>query len=544
MALSSIPRRSILAGAAGASLAAAGGIGLAGCTSNDADDPSNNGAVVPLPSYLPYDGVTPDLPGDADGVLNGFLTFPADPVSATNGTPGEGGTVAALTVSEALPPAVGRNPYWQELNKRLGVELTFNTSTSADYSAKLSTVLAGGDLPDFVQMTTSIPRLPDILRSQFQDLSEFLSGDAAKDYPNLANLPPQSWKSVIYNDGIYGIPKPFGNVGTIMFTRRDILEEKGLAGNIGSAEEFIALCRELTDAAKNRWASGSASGFVGFFREMLGVGNAWLQTNGAFRHVYETDEHKKAMDSVIGMWKEGLFHPDSFASSAQNANQWYGSGTVALTYSAYTNWLNFTNSYGKTNPKFAIGAIPPPSFDGTAKLGVKALGSGVSGFAAIKKSDPSRVRQLLRIANWLSSPFGTQEYRLSKYGLPGVHHELTGTDPVLTQTGTEQIKVPIYYVSNPPSVLYVPGNADIVREQYEYQKLVIPTGEPSAGDGLVSETLITKNAQLERGLQALQNDVLQGRKSLDDWTQAMQQWRKDGGDQIRNEFEDAFASQN
>ncbi len=37
--------------------------------------------------------------------------------------------------------------------------------------------------------------------------------------------------------------------------------------------------------------------------------------------------------------------------------------------------------------------------------------------------------------NYLAAPFGSEEHLFRTYGIEGVHHELDGTDPVLTEKG-------------------------------------------------------------------------------------------------------------
>ena len=49
---------------------------------------------------------------------------------------------------------------------------------------------------------------PELLRAKFADLTEHLSGDAVKEYPFLANLPTESWRTCVFNGGIYGLPVP------------------------------------------------------------------------------------------------------------------------------------------------------------------------------------------------------------------------------------------------------------------------------------------------------------------------------------------------
>jgi putative aldouronate transport system substrate-binding protein len=196
-----LSRRNVLRGLGAAAVLATGaGCGKGGGGSNT----TANNRKVALPEYLRFDGVRPDLRGTGKGVPDGFLSFPT-PKKGGAGKPGTGNTVTAITETGSIPPPLGRNKFWQSLNSRLGVNLKMNLVNEGEYPQKIVTVLAGGDLPDLVQLHPDTPHLPELLRAKFADLTEFLSGDAITEYPYLANIPPYAWPNAVYNGGIYGV---------------------------------------------------------------------------------------------------------------------------------------------------------------------------------------------------------------------------------------------------------------------------------------------------------------------------------------------------
>ncbi|MFC7586105.1 hypothetical protein ACFQYP_21955 [Nonomuraea antimicrobica] len=90
-----------------------------------------------------------------------------------------------------------------------------------DYPSKVAVIIAGGDLPDAMAVRHEIPQRPAMLNALFEDLSEHLSGPAVREYPYLANIPTAHWRATVYNGGIYGLPMPRANVGSVMFYRAD-----------------------------------------------------------------------------------------------------------------------------------------------------------------------------------------------------------------------------------------------------------------------------------------------------------------------------------
>ena len=146
----------------------------------------------------------------------------------------------------ALPPSPDKNPWWKGLNERMGVELSMTMVPNADYAQKYATTIAGSDLPDLMQMQV-VQNFPQLLESKFTNLSEYLSGDAILDYPNLANIPTFTWKSSIYNGAIYGVPIPRGKPGHYMFIREDLFDNVDASKNPQSYDEFLDTAKKLTD---------------------------------------------------------------------------------------------------------------------------------------------------------------------------------------------------------------------------------------------------------------------------------------------------------
>lgn len=530
-----LARRSFIKAVSGTALLGGGVVSLSSCSDRaPQNDPAANQDVI-LPSYIPYEGVDPDLPATEQGVQAGYFTYPADRVASVDGVPGAGGPMSALVnIFLPVPPGKEQNAYWQGLNERLGVDLSVNMIPDADFAAKFATTIAGNDIPDFVEIKGRQPQLPQLLAAKFADLTEFLAGDAVKDYPNLANIPTRCWETAVYSGGIYGIPIPRERAGLVLFYRKDLFEQLGLSADLNDGAEFIDLCREITASADNRWAIGSAGGAVTYLQYMLKAPNEWREENGKLTSFFEVDETRLAIETVASMWQEGLIHPDAFAD-APAAKQWFGSGEVMLALDNYNAWTGYikNNSF---NPDLALDLMVPPGFEG----GTGSIWYGVPSYSltALKKGDEARVQEMLRVANWLAAPFGTEEYFYRVYGEEGVHNTVVDGNPRYTDLGNVETTVPVRYIAEAPAPLYEPGRPDDVRTQHTYQETVIPDGAANPTAGLFSDTDASKGGTLTRTLNDLRAEVMQGRKTLADWDAGVEAWRTNGGDQIRAEYEE------
>lgn len=515
---------------------AAAGVGLGtmtGCSPTSSDGGGTHPAAK-LPAYLPFEGAKPDLPATEQGIQAGYFRYPANPVATVPEPPGGGPVTAFCNIFLPPPPGPDRNRYWQGLNQRLGVELAVNMVPDAQLAQKFSTMIAGGDLPDFVEIKGRQPSLPQLLKAKFADLTPHLAGDAIKDYPNLANIPTRCWRTTLYDGGIYGIPIPRERAGLVMFLRKDLFDQAGWPTAPANGQEFLDLCRMITDPSKNRWALGTAGAAVTFVSSMLGAPNGWRQDGGKLINIAETEENRRAIEIAAGLWRDGLIHPEAFAKSPPT-KQSFGAGRVLLTVDNYTAWTGYLANNAGTEG-FALDLMVPPGFDG----GQGSISYGASSFSmtALKQGDEGRIKELLRIANWLAAPFGTAEHLYRVYGEEGTHYRMVEGNPKPTDLGKLETTLPVRYIAEAESPLYEPGREADVRAQYAYQEATIPTGNADPTEGLYSETNSTKGATLARNLTDVRDEVLQGRKPLADWDAAVAAWRSAGGDKIRAEYEE------
>ncbi|HEY2672523.1 MAG TPA: extracellular solute-binding protein [Rugosimonospora sp.] len=535
-----VSRREILRGAGAIAFTAATASLAAACgNSPSAAGVTQANSKLKLPTYVPYAQVTPDLPAGQD-LLPGFFRYPANLVTAFPSPPATGaGTVNILVDTfTPVPPALGSNKFWQALNAKVGADLKFNMVPDSDYSTKVSTTLAGGDLPDIVMLPSWTPQLPQVLKSLFADLTEFLSADAVKAYPFLANIPTFSWQPMVANGGIYGLPTPRASIGSIMFTRDDLIAQRSLNPAPQNYQEFLDLCRGLTDAKAGHWALGNAGatggGAMQFALEIAGAPNAWQEQGGKLTNAVTTDAYKQALDIVSSMWKAGLFHPDTFSATFQQQRDWFGTGKVGLTVDGYAAWDIFVNTY----PGINVGGLVAPAYSGGKSQHF--TGSGSYAVTAIKKGSASRIKQLLQVCNWMAAPVGTTEHLFRKFGTAGTDYTMVNGAPVATSTGGVETKIPMQYLVDAAPTLG-PGRQDIVQKQYDFHKKVAPLLVPDPTVGLYSPSNATKGAAMYKILSDSLSEILRGNQPVSSWSETVSSWRSAGGDQVTKELEEAYA---
>ncbi len=537
-----ITRRSALLGGVGLGLGVLGGGPLlAGCSSTVSSDAAASAAAaaardVALPAYVRYRGVEPDIPGNNEGIADAFFAYPASPVRATTGRPGDGDRITAMTsLNGPIPPGVAANAYWRDLNRRLGSPLAITPTPLQDYSQKFATTMASGDLPDVFNMLNVVtPQLPQMLEATAVDLTAHLSGDAVRDYPNLANIPTGSWQATVYSGKIMAVPIPRGVTQSVgLYYRKDLLQKRGITFRPSSFDEFSDLCGELTDARHNTWALAVAP--IDYVRQMLGVPNNWSYQNGRLTSAYEHEGQKEALAAVRRLIERGRVNPDAFSGSAQDAKTRFGNGQAMFTVDTQSAWNGYFIAAAGIKG-FDVDMATVPAFDGNG-TGHPWIGNMSHSVAAIGKRAERRIEAVLRVLDYLAAPFGTEEYRFLKYGVEHVDFELDGTDPIKTAKGNTEAVIGSGYLADGPVAIYQAGLREVTKTRYAAQTRLFPTGVKDPTSNLFSATQSGKGNFLTTRITSLQNDILQGRQPVSAWDDGVASWRSGGGSQIREELQ-------
>ena len=507
---------------------------------------------VQLPTRVPLTGVTPDLPGSADGLIDpGYVNYPANPVKAVTETPGTGGDVTVATWTLAPPPpALDANSLWQQVNKDLNVNLKLNISSLADYqSTRLATIIAGDDLPDILYISpgTALNGLPQFLQAKCADLTQYLSGDAVKDYPNLANFPTLSWQSVVFNKSIFGVPAPYPLFLWVHWVHGELLDQDGLQPP-KDLDEFTTLLKHFTNpqqdfyglATENNVGYGITNGW---FSAMYGLPNVWSNNNGKLTYYLEDPRIKDAIGKARELWAAGVYSPNSTQYNTGSKRTDFAGRKFAFNFDGFQGAsLTFFSTAGSLNPPAKYRMLNPfPAVAGQQPTFWAQ--QGVFGYSVLKKASPDRIKELLRVLNYIASPFGSQEYRLMRYGVEGVDH--TSDDkgnPVLTTQGKADTTIPWQYITQPPAAMYLPGNPQYPQIMQDAEKAMLPFAQIDPTSTLYSPTFAAKGTVLSQMVYTQIGEIVLGRADVNSFDKLVSDWKSQGGDQIRSEFEQAIAA--
>lgn len=512
------------------------------------------GSVL-LPTYVPFSGPKPDLAGNEQGLDPAFYKFPTGLTKSVPQPPGDGSTVSAIVyLTLGAPPAMGQNAAWQAVNKALNATLNMDMVTAADYPARINVVLAGNDLPDFIyNPTTNVPvgviaGLPQLLRGKAADLTPYLSGDAVKEYPNLAHYTNPTWRIGVVDGKIYGIPSARPPIGPVMMYRPDILEKAGIQLDKApkNADDFKRIMQAVNRPQENQY--GIATGQTAFFGltpnnifpSMFRVPNNWkLDSSGKLIKDIETEEFAQAVGFARDLWTAGLYHPNTPQYGSPNDD--FMAGRFAFLPGVWGQYVQLWDILAVRNPAGKIYPMHPFAHDGGKPT--YPAGTGNFGVTYIKQqSSPERVKMMLRIANFFAAPFGSEEWLLNYFGVQGTDFNFNAEgSPVLTEQGRAELTATWRYVTSPPYALFSANRskefAD-VSHAAEQALMGVAVEDPTVG--LYSASALSQGILAQDTFYGGIAEIVQSRRQVSDLAGLVSEWRNRAGDKIRSEFQTAL----
>ncbi|GAC1317863.1 MAG: extracellular solute-binding protein [Chloroflexota bacterium] len=516
---------------------------------------ASNATKAKTPSYFPVlDGPKPDLPPRADGVDAGFFTFPQSLFRSVKQAPGKGEDVTLMTnLIQGAVVALDQNSAWQAVNKDMGLTVRQRLYGAGDYRAGVNTTIAGGDLPDTIYNNPQkyIPNLPSFLQAQCADLTPYIGSDAVKNYPNLANIPTSCWAETIYNGAIYAVPVPRAPFLNAFLVRQDLADQSQLPAPT-SADDFKKFLVTLTNAQQNHFglaASGNGSFAFGLGSQMpllmmYGAPNNWrLDSAGKLIKDFETDEYRAAVSFARELWTAGVWHPDTRTLSGTTLSTALRGDQTAVASHSFGALIAQWPLLAAQNPAARLRVIHPFSADGKSRP-LYHTGPSNFGMSYLKKGSADRVQLILRVLDYIASPFGSQEWALLNYGVEGMHftRDPQGV-PVLNDKGKAEVLSTWKYITNNPQVLF-----DVNRSQQyatdiqgdEKAMADVAISDPTLG--FYSATYSGQQALLDQALTDGISDIVIGRAALGDLDNLLRDWRANGGDKSRTEYQDALAN--
>ncbi|MGW0835926.1 extracellular solute-binding protein [Streptomyces prunicolor] len=542
-AASAPSRRSFLASTAVVAAAVAGGVPLlsaCGASDSGSGGGSSEGKGVKklLPAFVASNVVTPDLPSK-NGSAIGFSSK-LDLATLKTSVPkklGKGGKVTIMAPFWGSPPK-SDNAYYKSMNSLIGVDVAWQNQDGNTYDQKLGAVLASSDIPDVVVVPgwNMGGKIPSAIIGKFADLGPYLAGDKVKDYPNLAAIPSDAWQRCIFGGALRGLPMPSSYVPNIVpLYRKDIFDKEGYEVPT-SADEFMALAKEITNAKAKRWAcldmkwtAFNMWGVLSGSEKSLG----WNLVDGKLVNRVETQEYLEALEWTRKLFAAGYVHPDAKLgkSAATDPGPKFAAGEFLIYPQDISQWWSRTAEQATQNPSYKIWGMDLFGHDGGDPTLWAGSPAGIFAFIS-KKASASVIHEALAVANVTAAPYGTKEYMLTNYGVEGTHYTVKNGVPTKTDQGNNEVINAYVMVASPAATIAHPDFPEVAKAQVEWQQRMGAFTKKSSFYGQ-QITEPSRYTNLLNDFEQLEDDITRGRKKISDMQQAVSDWKRKGGDKLR-----------
>jgi putative aldouronate transport system substrate-binding protein len=304
----------------------------------------------------------------------------------------------------------------------------------------------------------------------------------------------------------------------------------------------------LINAQQNHFGLAASTAFgLGSQAPLLmifGAPNNWsLDKSGKLIKDFETDEFRAVVGFARDLWSAGVWHPDTRTLNGTTLSNALRGGQAAVASHSFGALIAQWPLLAAQNPAARLRVMHPFSADGKARP-IYHTGPSNFGMSFIKKGSADRIKLVLRVLNYIASPFGSQEWALLNYGAEGVHFNRDAQGiPVLSDKGKVEVLSTWKYITNNPQVLYDPNRSqEYATNIQEDEKALADVAIADPTLGLYSQTYSTQKVILDQGMSDGVADIVTGRSQLSDLDSLVKDWRNNGGDKARGEYQDALAA--
>lgn len=414
-----------------------------------------------------------------------------------------------------------------------------------DIKEKLPVMVASGTLPKIVSVTNSQLKLPYMVSAlrgdTFWNLTPYI-----KSYPNLAKINPLIYENTSLDSQIYGLPavRPVSR-GAITY-RADWFKKLGLK-EPRTLDEFYETLKAIATKDPDGNGKDDTYGFIEFkslgivdrVAIWLGAPNDWGVEGGKLVYSPTTDVYLQALKFVKKLYDEKLINRDFAVMEKSAWEAAFVEGKAAMMSNITDTAFKLEEQMKKGGAQVELGMFNRlPDLKG----GPTKAENGSNGIFSFPKSSVKTEDELKRILAFFDKLAEPELATLFKWGIEGKHYKLEGGKPVyLDAKAYNKDVLPYQKLMAADAANALQGNdPPLTVKGEQLNKDNEKTAVPNVAEALISETYAEKGGQLDKLIEDAKTKFVTGKIDEDGWKQALEQWRKSGGDKVTAEFAAAY----
>jgi putative aldouronate transport system substrate-binding protein len=435
------------------------------------------------------------------------------------------------------------------IEKYTNTKLEFQWIPSSAYDDKINVMIASGELP----MMVRVKYIPTIIGALQTDIF-WEVGPLLKDYKNLAAQNSQYYENLAVDGKIYGIPlyRDIGRAGVLL--RKDWLDSLGVKPPT-TVDEYYNVLKAMTlnDPDKNgkddtygimlhkKYMEGSAAATTRL-AVSLGAPNKWeVNASGKFIPEFEHPVHLDVMKMFRKLYADKAINQDFAVVEESETLKLYDAGRAGVRVTVATNAKGMQDRLQASVPSGVFDVEPLKGPQGIRVPGE----TGNNGFYIFPKSTVKTEAELRKILAFLDKLLDEPMNTLQKRGVKNKHFILTSdgkTEWKDFTTFQREVKPYRDMLINLEGYNLKPLKDTPIGEKA--QKITEDNTQytvPNPALTLSSATNSERGAELERLIYDAQIKYIMGKIDDAGYAAEIAKWRKQGGDQMIKEYEEAYA---
>ncbi|QCT04750.1 extracellular solute-binding protein family 1 [Paenibacillus algicola] len=417
------------------------------------------------------------------------------------------------------------------------------SSTGAE---KFNVTVASGNFPTAIKTFYDVPVVNAIKTGVFWEIGPYL-----KDYPNLSAINSQVYDNMKVQGKIYGVPSVRDLARNTMTYRKDWLEKLGLPEPT-TVDEFYNMLKAFTTQDPDGNGKDDTYGLIennalfnmDLITAYFGAPNQWGVEDGKLIPSFQTEAYLEALQFYRKLFDEKIINQDFPITSRDNWFKLWDSGKAGTMRQVTSTALARERGAQKVDPNAKVDMVS--LLEGPRGTAIYSE-AGNNGFFLISKSAVKTEEELKKVLEFFDKLMDEEMSNLFYWGLEGETY--TVTDGKAQHTDKEAFDRMLSPYTQLAVGKLIDNATPGVLQPLEQQALdmnkeneAVALANPALT--LDSETNTEKGAQLMKIIEDARIKFILGEIDEAGWQAAVDQWKKDGGQQIMDEFTAAYSEVN
>jgi putative aldouronate transport system substrate-binding protein len=442
-----------------------------------------------------------------------------------------------------------------EIQKKIeaftNTKLQFTWVPASTYKEKINATVASGELPMAMLITNNKDSniVSAVESGMFWEVGPYL-----KDYPFLSKMNKDVLNNVSVNGKIYGLFRERDLAVDGIMYRKDWLDNLGMQ-EPKTIDDLYNVLKAFTynDPDKNgkndtvgmteeKMPGGvQPTGGPSMISTYMGAPNGWGEKDGKFTPDFMTPEFLQALKFYKKLYDEKIIVQDFAVLNNQQKRDVFKQGKAGVYMGNMADAPDLYSSVIKAFPEAKMDIIG--SVKGASEERPRG-GTGYNGMIMFPKSSVKTEADLKKVLAFFDKMTDQKMVDLLGWGIEGRHFKTENGKPTFIDQklwDTESNSCFNQMVITRPTTK-TPGEETALEKK---RNVILPQSAKFAVinpiNPLISATQNTKGVELTTAIDDAKTKFIYGKLDEAGWNKAIEDWRKNGGDKIIEEFAASFA---